>query len=64
MIIILDRHIKNQEKATVKNYLENKGFKVKEIVGEEETVLGAVGAVHIDTREVELLRGVTRITLT
>ena len=45
-------------------YLENKGFKVKEIVGEEETVLGALGAVHIDTREVELLRGVTRITLT
>ena len=61
MIIILDRHIKNQDKATVKNYLENKGFKVKEVVGEEETVLGAVGAVHIDAREVELLRGVTRI---
>lgn len=61
MIIILDRHIKDQDKATVKNYLENKGFKVKEIVGEEETVLGAVGAVNIDTREVELLRGVTRI---
>jgi len=61
MIIVLDRDIKTHEKAAIKAYLEHKGFKVKEIVGEEETILGAVGAVHIDVREVEILRGVTRI---
>ena len=61
MIIILKRDIKNEQKARVTKYLEDKGFKVKEIVGEEETVLGAVGAVSMDPRSVELLDGVKSV---
>ncbi|MBI9107670.1 MAG: 3-deoxy-7-phosphoheptulonate synthase [Spirochaetales bacterium] len=61
MIIILNRDIRKDQKTAIFNYLENKGFKVKEIVGEEETVLGAVGAVSIDPRSVELLAGVKSV---
>ena len=61
MIIILNRNIKEESKVNVKNWLEDKGFKVKEIVGEEETVLGAVGSLTIDPRSVELLEGVKSV---
>lgn len=61
MIIILRRDIKSEQKARITDYLEDKGFKVKEIVGEEETVLGAVGSVSIDPRNVELLEGVKSV---
>ncbi|MDC7228345.1 MAG: 3-deoxy-7-phosphoheptulonate synthase [Spirochaetales bacterium] len=61
MIIILNRDIKAEHKLNITNWLEDKGFKVKEIVGEEETVLGAVGAVAVDPRSVELLEGVKSV---
>ena len=61
MIIILNRDIREEQKSAIFTYLENKGFKVKEIVGAEETVLGAVGAVSIDPRSVELLTGVKSV---
>ncbi len=61
MIIVLDRSIREQDKNRVREFLTSKGFTIREIVGEEETILGAVGIVGIDAREVELLPGVARV---
>ena len=61
MIIILKQQISSSQKSAVKGFLKEKGFKVKEIVGQEETVLGAVGISQVDIREVEILEGVARV---
>ncbi len=61
MIIVLQSKVKEAEKQHLKEYLESKGLKVREIVGEKETVLGAVGPVSIDVRQVELLPGVAQV---
>ncbi len=61
MIIVLHNMVKDAEKQHIKEYLESKGLKVREIVGEKETVLGAVGPVSIDIRQVELLPGVAQV---
>ena len=61
MIIILNRDIKPENKLKISSWLEEKGFKVKEIVGEEETILGAVGSIAVDPRSVELLEGVKSV---
>jgi 3-deoxy-7-phosphoheptulonate synthase len=61
MIIILKQQIISSQKSAVKGFLKEKGFKVKEIVGQEETVLGAVGISQVDIREVEILEGVARV---
>ena len=61
MIIILNRDIKKEQKIRIKSWLEDRGFKVKEIVGEEETILGAVGALSVDPRSVEILDGVKSV---
>ena len=61
MIIILKHNIILRDKEYLRNFLETKGFKVKEIIGEEETILGAVGNISIDIREVEILPGVSRV---
>jgi len=61
MIIVLERTIKEQDKEHVRQFLSSKGFTIREIVGEEETILGAVGISVIDEREVELLPGVARV---
>lgn len=61
MIVILKKGISAQEKDKVKSFLQEKGFIVKEVVGEHDTVLGAVGTQHIDPRAVELLQGVESV---
>ena len=61
MVIVLRQGITDPEKQAIRETLEGRGFKVKEIVGEEETILGAVGIVAIDLREVELLPGVASV---
>jgi 3-deoxy-7-phosphoheptulonate synthase len=61
MIIVLERSIREQDKQRVKDLLSAKGFTIREIAGEEETILGAVGIVGMDVREVELLPGVARV---
>lgn len=61
MIVILKKGISAQEKDKVKSFLQEKGFIVKEVVGEHDTVLGAVGTQHIDPRAVELLPGVESV---
>ncbi|MCK5737490.1 MAG: 3-deoxy-7-phosphoheptulonate synthase [Spirochaetaceae bacterium] len=61
MIIVLKNGITSPEKNNVIDFLTGKGFRVREIVGEEDTVLGAVGSVIIDHREVLILPGVDRV---
>ncbi len=61
MVVVLNRNIKNDDKKRVREFLEKKGFVVREIVGEEETIFGAVGLIPIDKREVETLSGVERV---
>jgi 3-deoxy-7-phosphoheptulonate synthase len=61
MVIVLKHDIKLKDKLYIKSFLEDKGFKIKEIIGEEETILGAVGIVSIDIREVEILPGVAQV---
>ena len=61
MIIVLERTIKDQDKARIREFLIAKGYTIREIVGEEETIFGAVGITGIDVREVELLPGVARV---
>ena len=61
MIIVLEHSIKENIKKDIVHFLEDKGFKIREIQGEEETVLAAVGLVPLDQRVVELLPGVARV---
>ncbi len=61
MVIVLERSISDGDKERVRAYLAARGFQVREIVGEQETILGAVGIVPVDVREVELLPGVARV---
>jgi len=61
VIIVLERDIRPADKQALVAFLENKGFRLREIQGEQETVLGAVGIVPIDVRQVELLPGVARV---
>ncbi len=61
MIVILKHSVTDLDKKNIVSFLENRGFKIREIVGEEETVLGAVGLSGVDLREVEQLAGVDRV---
>jgi len=61
MVVILESNISESEKSKVRTFLESKGFSVREIVGEQDTIFGAVGSVSIDKREVELLPGVEKV---
>jgi 3-deoxy-7-phosphoheptulonate synthase len=61
MIIVLESDIADKEKQYIKDYLSGQGLQIREIVGEKETVLGAVGQISIDHRSVELLPGVARV---
>ena len=61
MIVVLERSIRDDDKERLRSFLTERGFRVREIVGEEETIFGAVGSVSIDIREVELKPGVQRV---
>ncbi len=61
MVIVLKKDITEEDKSNIKAFLEEKKFRVNEIRGEEETILGAVGQLSIDPREVEILTGVARV---
>lgn len=61
MVIVLEKNIKDGDKARIKTFLEKNSLKVNEIAGEEETIFGAVGRLGIDPREVEILPGVQRV---
>ncbi|NBC28733.1 MAG: 3-deoxy-7-phosphoheptulonate synthase [Spirochaetes bacterium] len=61
MVVVLEHTITEEQKSEVRSFLSGRGFKVREIQGEEETILGAVGSARIDLREVEVLPGVLRV---
>ena len=61
MIIVLKRHISEKDKSNIVNFLQDKSFRVKEIIGEEESILGAVGHSGIDPRDLELMSGVAKV---
>ena len=61
MVIVLERTIQDQDKARIMDFLVSRGYTIREIVGEEETILGAVGKGSVDLREVEMLAGVARV---
>ena len=61
MVIVLEKKISDSDKNELKSFLEKNHFRVNEINGEEETILGAVGKMGIDPRDVEILPGVSRV---
>lgn len=61
MIVILKNNITPKEKDKIINVLEDRGFIIKEIKGQQDTVLGAVGMAHMDLREIEVLPGVASV---
>lgn len=61
MIVVLKNGFSDDQKEQIESYLTERGFKVREIQGESETVLGAVGSVSIDYRDIEVLPGVARV---
>jgi 3-deoxy-7-phosphoheptulonate synthase len=61
MVIVLKQDITEREKSDIRDSLTKRGFRIKEIVGEERTILGAVGVVPMDLREVEIMPGVQSV---
>ncbi len=61
MIVVLKKGISDSEKERVSRFLTEKGFRVREMIGDNETVIGAVGSVAMDLREVEVLPGVASV---
>lgn len=61
MIIVLKNGISDSDKERVSTFLSEKGFRVREMVGENETVIAAVGSVNMDHREVAVLPGVASV---
>ena len=61
MVIVLKSGTTEDQKLEIRTLLEKRGFLIKEIVGEERTILGAVGVVPMDRREVEILPGVESV---
>ncbi len=61
MVVVLEHGIQESHKQRVREFLETHGFQVREIVGVEETIFGAVGQVSIDIRDVEVLPGVDKV---
>jgi 3-deoxy-7-phosphoheptulonate synthase len=61
MIIVLKKGFTLSQKERIEKFLVDKGYKVREVAGEEDTVLGAVGHAMVDHREVEILPGVDRV---
>lgn len=61
MVVVLERRIRDDHKQHIRDFLTSRGFAVREIVGDEETIFGAVGTAAIDVREVEILPGVQKV---
>ena len=63
MVIVLKKSITADEKKNIADFLGTQNFKTNEIVGEEESILAAVGKLKLklDPREVEILPGVERV---
>lgn len=61
MIIVLNKQIEPGDKERIVGYLKEKGFRVREIQGESDTVLGAVGSAAVDRSQIQVLPGVAEV---
>ena len=61
MIVILRQGITPEEKSNIRTFLTASGYIVREIVGESDTVFGAVGSAGLDPREIEQMPGVSSV---
>ena len=61
MIIVLNKQIEPGDKERIVGYLKEKGFRIREIQGESDTVLGAVGSAAVDHNEIRVLPGVAEV---
>lgn len=61
MVIVLKKDISDSDKNSLKDFLAQKNFKLNEVSGEEETILAAVGKMHMDPVELETKPGVSRV---
>ncbi|MGN0729238.1 3-deoxy-7-phosphoheptulonate synthase [Treponema sp.] len=61
MVIVLKKNSSEEQKEYICSFLKERNFKINEIVGEEDTVIAAVGKVSMDIRELELLPGVCNV---
>lgn len=61
MVVVLEQNITERDKEALRNFLQERGFQVREVVGETETIFGAVGSSGVDHREVAMLAGVARV---
>ncbi len=62
MIVVLDKKITDQQYENVIKHLQDYGFAVHKVMGEERIVIGAIG-VHpnFDTRKIKVLDGVEEV---
>lgn len=61
MVIVLKKDITETEKKVLKDFLTEKNFKLNEVVGEEDTILAAVGKMEMNIEELETKPGVMRV---
>jgi 3-deoxy-7-phosphoheptulonate synthase len=61
MVVVLEKDITPREKEALRSFLLERGFQVREVIGEEETIFGAVGSAGVDHREVAMQAGVARV---
>ena len=61
MVIVLKKDVSNEDKINLKRFLVSKNFRTNEVVGEEKTIIAAVGQLGIDPHDVELLPGVDSV---
>lgn len=61
MVVVLEKDITPREKEALRAFLSERGFRIREVVGENETIFGAVGSAGVDHREVEMQPGVARV---
>ena len=61
MVVVLRKGISPAEKEAIEGFLTGRKFKLNEIVGEEDTVIAAVGKLSVDRREVEAMPGVAQV---
>lgn len=61
MVVVLKKEITPAERSAIESFLTGRQFKLNEIVGEEDTVIAAVGRLSVDRREVEAMPGVAQV---
>ncbi|MBQ2601054.1 MAG: prephenate dehydratase [Treponema sp.] len=61
MVIVLKQGISQDEKRNLKDFLTARNFRLNEIVGEEETIIAAVGKSFIEASELESMPGISRV---